>query len=106
MMTEEDKLLGNKENSEKVMLKKLIFTEAYKYEVHTKGKDNKSIESGSLLNNILPAIEKQKLLEGIEEIEYNGLVIKRITGVEPKEEAKKETEEVKEPVKRTVRKKK
>lgn len=108
MMTEEDKLLGNNENSEKVMLKKLIFTSAYNYEVHTKGKDNKSIESGEIINNILPVNKKEELLQGTEEIEYNGLVIKRLTGIKPKEkeEPKKEVEEAKEPVKKTVRKKK
>lgn len=106
MMTEEDKLLGNDENSEKVLLKKLIFTSAYKYEVHTKDKDNKSIESGEIINNILPVSKKEELLQGTEEIEYNGLVIKRLTGIKPKEEVKKEPEEAKEPVKKTVRKKK
>jgi len=110
MMTDEDKLLGNEETKEKTMLKKLIFTDAFNYEVHTKGKDNKSIESGEIINNILPAIEKQKLLDGLEEIEYNGLVIKRLTGIKPKKETKQvekeEKEEVKEPVKKTVRKKK
>lgn len=106
MMTEEDKLLGNNENSEKVLLKKLIFTSAYKYEVHTKDRDNKSIESGEIINNILPVNKKEELLQGAEEIEYNGLVIKRLTGIKAKEEPKKEVEEIKEPVKKTVRKKK
>lgn len=106
MMTEEDKLLGNNENSEKVLLKKLIFTSAYKYEVHTKDRDNKSIESGEIINNILPVNKKEELLQGTEEIEYNGLVIKRLTGIKAKEEPKKEVEEIKEPVKKTVRKKK
>lgn len=108
MMTEEDKLLGNDENSEKVLLKKLIFTNAYNYEVCSKGKDNKSIESGEIINNILPVSKKEELLQGAEEIEYNGLVIKRLTGIKPKEkeEPKKEVEEAKEPVKKTTRKKK
>ena len=106
MMTEEDKLLGNNENSEKVLLKKLIFTSAYKYEVHTKDRDNKSVESGEIINNILPVNKKEELLQGAEEIEYNGLVIKRLTGIKAKEEPKKEVEEIKEPVKKTVRKKK
>ena len=106
MMTEEDKLLGNDENSEKVLLKRLIFTDAYNYEVCSKGKDNKSIESGALINNILPVSKKDELLQGLEEIEYNGLVIKRLTGIKPKEEPKKEIQEEKEPVKKTTRKKK
>ena len=111
MMTEEDKLLGHSENSQKVMLKKLIFTDAYSYEVHTKGKDNKSIESGVIIDNILPPDEKAKLLSGVEEIEYNGLVVKRLTGIK-KETPKKEPvepqveKEVKEPVKKTTARKK
>lgn len=113
MQTEEDKLLGLKEKPEKQMLKKIIFTDAFLFEVSTEGYNNKSIESGALIDNILPAEEKQKLLEGIEEINYNGTVIKRITGIKPKEEPKKveveEKEEEKEEVKpktKTVRKKK
>lgn len=106
MMTEEDKLLGISENSEKIMLKKLIFTDSYNYEVCSKGKDNKSVETGTLIGNILPYDKQSELLSGKEEIEYNGLVIKRLTGIKPKEEVKKEPEEEKEPVKKTVRKKK
>lgn len=106
MMTEEDKLLGNTEEPEKVMLKKLIFTTAYNYEVSSVGKNNKSIESGALIDNILPYEKKEELLQGKEEIEYNGLLIRRLTGIKSKEEPKKEVEEAKEPVKKTVRKKK
>ena len=113
MQTEEDKLLGLKEEPEKQMLKKIIFTDAFLFEVSTEGYNNKSIESGALIDNILPAEEKQKLLEGIEEIHYNGTIVKRITGIKPKEEPKKaeveEKEEEKEEVKpkaKTVRKKK
>ena len=119
MMTEEEKLLGVKETAEKKLLKTTIFTDSCLYEVQSEGKNNKSIENGTLLENILPAIEKQKLLEGLEEINYNGLIIKRLTGIKPKEESKeeikdevieeqedkKEEQEIVKP-KKTVRKKK
>ena len=110
MMTDEEKLLGVTETAEKKLLKTTIFTDACQWEIRTEGKENKSIENGNILENILPYSEKQKLLEGQIEINYNGLVIKRLTGIKPpKAEVKEEKEEVKEVVKpkaKTVRKKK
>ena len=112
MQTEEDKLLGLEEKPEKVMFKKIIFTDAFLFEVSTEGYNNKSVENGALIDRILPVEQKQKLLEGIEEINYNGTIIKRITGVKPKEilkqvqNDKEETIEEVAPVKKTTRKKK
>lgn len=113
MQTEEDKLLGIQEEPEKKLLKKTIFTDAFQFEVWTEGYNNKSVESGALIDSILPFEYKQRLLEGIEEINYNGTMIKRLTGVNPvkeeiKEEPQKEVKETEEatPVKKTVRKKK
>ncbi len=100
MLTEEEKLLGKEETAKKKLVAKTIFTDAVKYEIHSKGKENYSIESGTLINNILPAIEKQKLLEGLEEIEYNGIIIKKLTQIAPKKEEKEEEK----PVKKTVKK--
>ena len=93
MLTDEDKLLGITEKSPKKMLEKTIFTDACRYEVHTEGKDNKSIESGHIIDSLLPLSEKQRFLNGENEITYNGLVIKKLTNLEPK---KAETEEIKE----------
>ena len=115
MLSDEEKLLGIEETAEKTLLKKTIFTDACRWEISTKGKDNKSIESGSIVDSILPVSEKQKLLDGIEELEYNGFVIKRITLTSPKKEVKKEIEpeeiqeepkEVVKPKAKIVRKKK
>ena len=107
MQTEEERLLGIEETPERKLFKKTIFTDAVKYEVSSENANNKSIESGYLINNILPASEKQKLLEGIEEIKYNGLIIKMLTNLKPqkakKEEIKEKNEEEK-PVKKVVKK--
>lgn len=90
MLTDEDKLLGITEKSPKKMLEKTIFTNACRYEVHTEGKDNKSIEGGHIIDSLLPLSEKQKLLNGENEIIYNGLVIKKLTELKPKKAEKKE----------------
>ena len=107
MLTDEDKLLGITEKSPKKMLEKTIFTNACRYEVHTEGKDNKSIEGGHIIDSLLPLNEKQRFLNGENEITYNGLVIKKITEFKPvvkvKEEEKKDIKPV--TAKRTVKKK-
>jgi hypothetical protein len=107
MLTDEDKLLGITEKSPKKMLEKTIFTNACRYEVHTEGRDNISIESGHLIDSLLPLNEKQRLLNGENEITYNGLVIKKLTDLEPKKAEKKEvpTEEKQKAKKVTTRKK-
>ena len=111
MLTEEQKLLGEKETPAKKLFEKTIFTDAVSFEVKTEGKENKSIESGETIKNILPLEVKQKLLAGEEEIKYNGLIIRKITKITPKKEiVKEEKEEIKEevkevkPVKKTVKK--
>ena len=105
MLTDEDKLLGITEKSPKKMLEKTIFTSACRYEVHTEGKDNKSIEGGHIIDSLLPLSEKQRLLNGENEITYNGLVIKKLTVLEPKKAEKEPTEDVKPVAKKTVKKK-
>lgn len=90
MLTDEEKLLGITEKSPKKMLEKTIFTDACRYEVHTEGKDNKSIEGGHIIDSLLPLSVKQRLLNGENEITYNGLVIKKLTELEPKKAEKKE----------------
>lgn len=105
MLTDEDKLLGITEKSPKKMLEKTIFTDACRYEVHTEGKDNKSIEGGHIIDSLLPFDEKQRLLNGENEIVYNGLVIKKLTNLEPKKaETVKEVEEKPKVKKTTTRK--
>ena len=94
MLTDEEKLLGYTEPRERTFIEKTVFTDACKYEVHSEGKNNISIEDGRLIGSILPSEEKQKILNGESEIIYNGLVIRKITALAPKranEEVKKET---------------
>ena len=109
MLTDEDKLLGVTENSPKKLLAGVIFTDSCKFEVWTEGKDNKSIENGELIKNILPMEEREKFVNGVTEICYNGTCIKMITEFK-KVEVPKEVEEVKpkevKPVKKTTVKKK
>ena len=101
MLTDEQKLLGEKENPQKKLFEKTIFTDAVRFEVETEGKNNKSIESGETINNILPLEQKQKLLSGVEELKYDGLIIRRVTVVAPKKEAAPEVkQEAKEEEKR------
>lgn len=115
MLTEEEKLLGEKETPARKLFEKTLFTDAVMYEVEIEGKNNKSVESGFIISNILPLEMKQKLLAGEEEIKYDNLIIKKITQTTPKKEVVKEEkeeineeikEEVKEvkPVKKTVKK--
>lgn len=109
-MTDEDKILGIKENPEE-KLDMLALTDSCLYEVYTKGYNNKSISNGQRLSNILSVEYKQKLIKGELEIEYNGLVIKRLTGslLHPVEEViteqpiEKPIEQPK-PIKKAVRK--
>lgn len=103
MLTDEDKLLGVTEDSPKKLLEKTRFTDACHYEVWTDGKDNKSIESGEIIKNILPLDMKEKLLNGAEEIKYNGLCIKVLTTLKV-EEPKEEEITPKKTVKRKVKK--
>ena len=106
MLTDEDKLLGITEKSPKKIIEKTIFTDACRYEVYSVGKDNKSIESGNVIESLLPFAYKQRLLNGENEITYNGLVIKKLTVFEPVKKAEKEpTEDVKPVAKKTVKKK-
>lgn len=84
-LTDEDKLLGLTKPKKKNLLEMFAFSDSYLYEVHTKGLDNKGIETGDLIKGFLPPASQQKILEGEEEIEYNGLVIRRITGIKPKD---------------------
>lgn len=95
MLTEEEKLLGMTEKSPKKMAEKVLFTEACRYEVHTEGKDNKSIEGGNIIKSILPPEQRERLSNGENEIVYNGLVIKKLTRLEPpkKAEVKKENKQ-------------
>ena len=97
-MKDEDLILGTpEEKKENKLLKGLAFSDAYLYKVQTKGLNNASIESGNSLDAILPYAKKQEILNGAIKIEYNNLLIERITGVEEKEEEKipeKEFEEV------------
>ena len=94
-MTDENLILGTtEETSENPLLKGLVFTDAYLFKVQTKGLNNASVESGELLANLLPIEKKREILSGKVTIEYNGLEITRITGVEPE---KKEEEKEEEP---------
>lgn len=89
-MTDENLILGTtEEQPENKLLKGLAFSDAYLYKVQTKGLDNPSIETGEILNALLPNSKKKEILSGKVTIEYNGLIITRITGVEP--EKKEET---------------
>lgn len=90
MLTEEEKLLGLTEPKERTFIERTIFTDACKYEVYTQGRDNKSIESGKLIGDMLPFKEKQRFLNGESEIIYNGLVIRKLTALVPKKEEVKE----------------
>lgn len=107
MLTDEEKLLGITEKSPKKLMEATIFTDGCQFEVWTKGKDNKSIENGELVKNILPMDVREKFLNGDDELEYNGMCIKMITEFkkkEVKEEVKEPEEETKKPVKKTVKK--
>lgn len=85
MLTDEEKvLLGVKEQRQKNMYEETIFTEFCRYEVHTEGRNNKSVEGGNIVKSILPPEEQQRLLNGENEIIYNGLVIKKLTELTPK----------------------
>ena len=104
-MTDEERLLGEVELAPKKLIEKTIFTDSCRYEVQTIGRDNKSIESGAIIASILPYDIKEQFLYGvIDEVDYNGLHIKKITQLVPKKEEVKEEETIK-PVKKTVKKK-
>lgn len=106
MLTDEDKLFGKTEKRQNTMIEKTIFTSACRYRVHTKGYDNYSIESGNLIKNIIPYRVQQELLNGKNEIEYDGIIIEKLTNLEPKKAEKKEelTEEKPKVKKTTTRK--
>lgn len=110
-ITEEDKIFGMDEPGKR-LLDVTALTDACLYEIKSEGIDNASIESGLIVDALLPFDEKQKFVHGETELKYNGLVIKRLTSVIlPKEEVKKEEvkEEPKEEkpvVKKAVAKKK
>lgn len=79
--TAEDKILGIKPEDKKETFNEVfMFTDAYLFEVCTKGLNNKSVETGVLISNLLPPKKQQEFLDGEKEVEYNGLIIKRITG--------------------------
>lgn len=105
MLTDEEKLLGVKEQRQKTMYKETLFTEFCRYEVHTEGKDNISIEGGNIIDSLLPFSEKQRFLNGENEIVYNGLVIKKLTVFEPKKAEVKEEDTKPVDAKKTVKKK-
>ena len=106
MLTDEEKLLGRKEPEAKKLFEKTIFTDSFKYEIWTEGLNNKSIENGEIIKNILPVDVKDRLLNGETEIKYNGLCIKVLTEFKKVEVSKEEPkEEVKEEVKPVVKKK-
>lgn len=93
-MTDENLILGTtEEKAENPLLKGLVFTDAYLFKVKTKGYDNASTVDGETLNDLLPVDLKKEILSGKVTVEYNGLEITRITGVEPekKEEVKQMT---------------
>lgn len=106
-ITEEDKILGMAEPGKR-LLDLTALTDACLYEVSTEGKNNGSIETGVLVDAILPLKEKQKFVSGEVEVRYNGMIIKRVTAVIPpkKEEVKEEPKEEKPVVKKAVAKKK
>jgi hypothetical protein len=91
-LTDEQRILGVTAQPKKLM-DAVLFTDATRYEVHTQGRENKSIETGKLIGTILPPEYQQRLLNGENEIIYNGTCIKRITRVIP------EKQEIAEPVK-------
>ena len=109
MMTDEEKILGMEEKPKK-KLDTLALTDACMYEVSTVGKENKSVENGTLIDRILPLMYKQRFINGEMEVNYNGMVIKRLTGslVQPVAEVIPEAEPLKveeeKPVKKTVKK--
>lgn len=78
--TAEEKILGVEPQEREVFNDIFMFTDAYLFEVCTKGLDNHSVETGALLAQLLPPKKQQELLDGAKEVEYNGLIIKRITG--------------------------
>lgn len=84
-LTDEEKILGYTEPPKK-LLNETLFTDACLYEVETIGYNNKSTETGELILNILNYEQRQRLLNGELEIEYNGLRVKRITKFEPEKE--------------------
>lgn len=93
MMNAEEMILGvTEEKKENKLLKGMAFSEAYLYRVNTKGLKNYSIESGRLLDNLLPDNKKSEILSGKVTIEYNGTEITRITGVEEEKEEEKAPE--------------
>ena len=94
MLTDEEKLLGITEKSPKKLFEKTVFTDAFKYEIWLEGKENKSIESGDLIKNIVPLDVRERFLTGETEITYNGMCIKMLTELK----APKQEEEVKEEV--------
>lgn len=101
MMNAEEMILGTTEEVKEIkLLKGLAFSDAYLYRVQTKGLNNASIENGKALDCILPFDKKQEVLSGKVKIEYNNLLIERITGVTPgKEEEKEEVKEEEKPTK-------
>ena len=114
MLTEEDMLLGLTEPKKKTYAEEMLFTDACMYEVCAEGLNNKSIENGEIIKNILPLEVKAKFIAGDSEVSYNGMIIKKLTEVKAKEEPKEEIieepeeekkeEEIKKPVKKAVKK--
>lgn len=98
MLTDEEKLLGITETSPKKLYGKKLFTDEYKFEVWTDGLDNKSIETGELVGNILSFDMKQEFINGANEIMVNDLHIRLIADA-------KEPEKVAEKPKKAVKKK-
>ena len=82
IMDDESLILGvTVENKTVRILKTLAFSEDFKYEIKTIGKNNASIEGGNLIANILPLNKKEEILNGEEVITYNDLEIRRLTKI-------------------------
>lgn len=103
-MTDENLILGTEEEkTENPLLKGLVFSDAFLFKVKTKNLNNESIESGALIENLLPFELKNRIIAGEKTVEYNGLEITRITEVSESKPAE-EKKEVKKVVKTTTKK--
>lgn len=74
-LTNEEKLLGITEEEKK--LKQELLTDKTQYIVNSKGLDNYSVVGGDTIKSIVSYEIQEKFMAGVQEIEYNGLIIKR-----------------------------
>lgn len=91
-LTPEDKLLGRTEPLPKTELQINAFSADMKYEVGNKEGTNTSIMVGTMVERVLPFELKQKIRYGETEIEYGGVIFKRLEPVVKTEEVKEEEE--------------